>query len=413
RHDLARSTGVAVIVSSSIKIPNKWRSLITLFLPPSSQLSLHFPARPMASTNPTARPPKAPPMTSMPSTPGPDVPGGYPRNSTVFASNQWDKNAKSKSKPGLFAAAKNYLPPAVASYLPKSGATPTPNGLAPPPLNRDGSTGAVSDNFSTRAYAGSGSSRDVGTPLATPLPSDFPSPPTSPPHDTASRALSHNPYFPPAPGAGATTVESPVEKEPVVEKKVERKEVIPVPTGQSATAATPAPTASAAPADTDKLSPVSAASTTSNTNSTFSGTAPSSVSTAPSSPASPTSAGGAKKPQFVLDPLAPEPASPKSSKFANTLARLGSRRRVDTVAGAGASAPPSSFNAGSGHARARSEGGTTEFGANAANGGKGVAPKRSGSLLRTLRGEATVLAGRMRRDPGRVERGRRMMDGAN
>ncbi|KAJ7511475.1 hypothetical protein B0H11DRAFT_1899930 [Mycena galericulata] len=33
------------------------------------------------------------------------------------------------------------------------------------------------------------------------------------------------------------------------------------------------------------------------------------------------------------------------------------------------------------------------------------------SLLRTLRGEATVLAGRVRRDPGRVERGRQMIDG--
>ncbi|KAJ7511486.1 hypothetical protein B0H11DRAFT_1899942 [Mycena galericulata] len=38
-------------------------------------------------------------------------------------------------------------------------------------------------------------------------------------------------------------------------------------------------------------------------------------------------------------------------------------------------------------------------------------PVRKPSLLRTLRGEAKVLAGRVRRDPGRVEKGRRMIDG--
>ncbi|KAJ7032866.1 hypothetical protein C8F04DRAFT_1235053 [Mycena alexandri] len=390
----------------------------------------------MASTNPTARPAKAPPMTSMPSTPGPDIPGGYPRNSTVFASNQWDRSEK--SKPGLFAAAKNYLPPAVASYLPKSSATsstpaPTsPNTLSPPPINRESS--AVSEGFSTRAYAGSGSSRD--TPLATPLPSDFPSPPTADPvspHDAASRALSHNPYFPPAPGVGATTVESPVSVPvPVEEKEAEKKEVIPIPTvapsasilastGKSTTSATDV---APIPVPADKLSPVSAASastssTNSNANSTFSGTPPSAVSTAPSSPASPKSAGSTKKPQFVLSPLAGTPPdSPKSgsSKFASTLARLGSRR---SRAGPKSGAPPSAFNAGSGHARTRSEGdaagavGATEFGANAGATSKtNGTPKRSGSLLRTLRGEATVLAGRMRRDQERVERGKRMMDGA-
>ncbi|KAJ7467553.1 hypothetical protein FB451DRAFT_1401556 [Mycena latifolia] len=37
--------------------------------------------------------------------------------------------------------------------------------------------------------------------------------------------------------------------------------------------------------------------------------------------------------------------------------------------------------------------------------------KRRASLLRTLRGEANVLSGKMRRDPARVEAGRRMMGG--
>ncbi|KAF7362735.1 hypothetical protein MVEN_00622800 [Mycena venus] len=70
------------------------------------------------NTNPTARPPKPPALTSMPSTPGPEVPGGYPRNSVVFATNKWDRpSSKGKSGPGLLAATKAYLPPAVASYF--------------------------------------------------------------------------------------------------------------------------------------------------------------------------------------------------------------------------------------------------------------------------------------------------------
>ncbi|KAJ7732847.1 hypothetical protein B0H16DRAFT_1732577 [Mycena metata] len=284
----------------------------------------------MASTNPTARPAKAPPMTSIPSTPGPDVPGGYPRNSIVFASNQRDNSAKSKTKPGLFAAAKNYLPPALASYLRTcvllfdlyTRGTINPNTERP----RAPATHQGRQHWHWRcerrlqhAYAGSRSSRDLGIPPpTTPLPSDFPSPPTAEPHphDAASRALSHNPHFSPAPGAGVTTVESPVEKEPVVEKEVEKKDVFPIPSGQSATSASAAPAASTAPAPVDNLSPLSAASTNSNANSTFSDNAPTSVRTVPSSPASPTSAGGTKKPQFVLG-TTDKPAIGPRAEFAN------------------------------------------------------------------------------------------------
>ncbi|KAF7376517.1 hypothetical protein MSAN_00067700 [Mycena sanguinolenta] len=75
----------------------------------------------------TARPPRAPPLTSVPSTPGPELPGGYPRNSTVFTTNQWDHSAQKaqKGESSLFSTAKTYLsapkaylPPAVASYFP-------------------------------------------------------------------------------------------------------------------------------------------------------------------------------------------------------------------------------------------------------------------------------------------------------
>ncbi|KAJ7617696.1 hypothetical protein DFH06DRAFT_1342842 [Mycena polygramma] len=71
----------------------------------------------MASSNPTARPAKAPWLSSMPSTPGPEVPGGYPRNSVVFASNQWEKGKKGKK--GLLASTKAFLP----SYFPSSSSS--------------------------------------------------------------------------------------------------------------------------------------------------------------------------------------------------------------------------------------------------------------------------------------------------
>ncbi|KAJ7036025.1 hypothetical protein C8F04DRAFT_1258394 [Mycena alexandri] len=199
------------------------------------------------------------------------------------------------------------------------------------------------------AHAGSSSSRD--TPLAAALPSDFPSPSTPEPGSHMTRALSHNPYFPPAPGAGTTTDESPVSA-PVPEKeKAVEKEVIPIPTVApfaSILASTGKSTT------TDKLLFIS--STNSNVNSTFSAAPPSAVITAPSS-ISPKCASSTKKPQFVLSPLAGTPPdSPKSSssQFASTLARLGSRRsRVGPKSGA---APLSAFNAGSGQARARSGG---------------------------------------------------------
>ncbi|KAJ7155268.1 hypothetical protein C8R46DRAFT_1196760 [Mycena filopes] len=358
----------------------------------------------MTSTNPTARPPKAPPMTSMPSTPGPEIPGGYPRNSVVFASNQWDRSAKSK-KPGMFAAAKNYLPPVVASYFPKTPSTPTPgtDALAPPPpLNRGSS--AVSDNFSTRAYAGSQSSRDTSTPMQ---------PAAAVPEPTAAGSHAspeiHNPYFPRVPPSAAAP---PPAAKPVAEKKADG--VLPLPSV--------APFASILTSTGSKLPPPppppadahadSSAESTPNSHSTSS---PQSASTAPSSasPASPESP--AKKTRFAVEEGGASPKSgSSSSRFASTLARLGSVRKGHGRARSEGDALPAASPATGAAPATTANGGVDELGALPANGGKelegkGSKPKRTGSLMRTLRGEATVLAGRVRGDRARVERGRRMV----
>ncbi|KAJ6592553.1 hypothetical protein B0H19DRAFT_1224473 [Mycena capillaripes] len=149
----------------------------------------------------TARLPRVPPLVSVPSTPGPELPGGYPRNSVIFSTNQWDHSTAKNEKPatksngtsGLLAATKAYLPPTVASYFPlgadasntTSSSSSSNDTLSPRPgsaghtpgvaLHTPGSVTSDSD-FSTRAYAGSSSSRAASTPTQGDFPPTFPNP---------------------------------------------------------------------------------------------------------------------------------------------------------------------------------------------------------------------------------------------
>ncbi|KAF7300786.1 hypothetical protein MKEN_01303900 [Mycena kentingensis (nom. inval.)] len=268
-----------------------------------------------------------PPLTTMPSTPGPELPGGYPRDSVVFAGNKWEEvqrkrrdGAGSYFPPGL--DAKSLLPGAVASYFP-SGRTAQGSSSAPStpgpypysyPLNTDGS---VASNFSTRAFAGS-SMRGSGS--TTPVPSES--------------------------GFAQESEAAP--------------ELVQQPQPQQQTVPTSVAVADAIPA----VAPLAGISAFAHGN----------------SPAQ-------SQPQDSITP--PVPAT-KTSPRARV--RFGGHRKA---ASESTPSPPSAFTP------------TTA----PASSGTDDKPKRSTSLLRTLRGEAKVLAGKVRRDPGKVEEGRRMVRG--
>ncbi|KAK7057960.1 hypothetical protein R3P38DRAFT_2760098 [Favolaschia claudopus] len=412
------------------------------------------------TANPTARPPK-PTLTSMPSTPGMEVPGGYPRNSVVFASNQWESPA-SKSKPkrgGFLSATKAYLPAAVAAYLPSESlpATPYPDS----PLERPSSVGhtpglallhtdsSASTRFSTRAYAGSDS------PHSTPTPGDFPTPGG---RTFASRSTSYSTgprdYF------GSAAVESErkegdVSTPAVVEDPAETD----LPAETSATVeneSEPAPSSAAAIVETppklDVLpptpaSPLSATGTSDSDSNPTPGSIPSDLastpSTAPSSLLSSPPEQDADKPiqsprpsiHYTPSTADARPVVKKSgsalhragslsssgvgedgkqerARFGGAAKRFASLRRRDGVSGSGS---------GKGHRRgvsldssaasstsADSTSAPSSLSAGAAGTGK---PSRRASIMRTIRGEASVLAGRVRGDRERVERGKRIMAG--
>ncbi|KAJ7726164.1 hypothetical protein DFH07DRAFT_1001890 [Mycena maculata] len=233
---------------------------------------------------------KAPPVNTMPSTPGPQFPGGYPRNSVVFATNKWDHAGQEKDNTqgsSLLATAKTYvaapaayLPSAVTSYFPDvsasnassstnsdsdttSNADGSPNTIGVhtpyprdgPPLNTDGSMSVASD-FSTRMYAGSGSSHAL-----TSVQSDFPASSAASDSDTYTmsdaRAQQH-----PDPGSAPSSPSSE--------------------TAPPAVSAPPAAADATPLSSTASPSPISSASTPSGSGSNASG-----PSTAPSSPGSP------------------------------------------------------------------------------------------------------------------------------
>ncbi|KAJ6498877.1 hypothetical protein C8R45DRAFT_1210765 [Mycena sanguinolenta] len=429
----------------------------------------------------TARPPRAPPLTSMPSTPGPEVPGGYPRDSVVFNTNKWDSSTQ-KAQSSLFSTAKTYLsapkaylPPAVASYfraspsrsfslsislvslvpifsgLPSSAAHVDPASLDPssasaPPgspghtpgvaLHTDGS---IASDFSTHAHAGRGSSRGASA-APTPIPS-----PVDPDQTAAFVPISTgNSTAGPAPPVDAKE-ERPVSTLTVVDSPANKPSksqpadpgVVPLPsvapfssiltsTGR-ARPPTPPPKADPEPFlngnsanPTSEATPPSSAASSPSTYSTQSQSA--TASTAPSSPASP-----ATHTKFVPSAMPYGEDKDKDKGFNASMRRFTSlrgRRREG-----GAQAPPSAFT-GAGHARGASldsssaslpttaappstsaavSGSSPALGDQAQ--GQGPTMKRRHSLLRTLRGEATVLAGRVRGDKAKVDRGKRMVAG--
>ncbi|KAF7300441.1 hypothetical protein HMN09_00927800 [Mycena chlorophos] len=167
--------------------------------------------------------PQRPPLSALPSTPGPDVPGGYPRDSVVFAGNKWDRESEPRTRPqrgGML----SYLPAGVASYfhhppgsshadsdsLDNASTTSAP-GTPGVLLHTDGSIATTTSNFSTRAYAGSRSSRPSTASAATmtlPQPEPLANPSASA-NTTTDKALPTTPPSNPPP-AGA-----PLHTEPI------------------------------------------------------------------------------------------------------------------------------------------------------------------------------------------------------
>nr|GAT44507.1 predicted protein [Mycena chlorophos] len=170
--------------------------------------------------------PQRPPLSALPSTPGPDVPGGYPRDSVVFAGNKWDREEETRTRPqrgGML----SYLPAGVASYfhhppgsshadsdsVDNASTTSTP-GTPGVLLHTDGSIATTTSNFSTRAYAGSRSSRpstaSAATMTATPLP-EPPAQTSASANPTTDKALPTTPPSNPPPADAAP----PLHTEPI------------------------------------------------------------------------------------------------------------------------------------------------------------------------------------------------------
>ncbi|KAF7310169.1 hypothetical protein MIND_00390400 [Mycena indigotica] len=353
-----------------------------------------------------------PPLPTMPSTPGPDVPGGYPRTSVVFAGNRWDRPANSDASGGL--GSYFYLPKGVASYFhhpPGLSTTASVRGSAsapgtpaemggvgqlsaprtPYPLNTDGS---VASDISTRAIASeSAKASTCGpmTPVPVPVAEEIVSPPASDSGATQNTlATEDRPVEQSHPQQPAEPQPAPLPAAPAPLPAEPIPAVAPL-AGLAAFAHKPAPVDASANANTApplNAHPSPPSSPASNNTSPHG-----SPSTAPSSesPASPLARWAA-----VDDKTSPSHATP------GLLGRFASVRRGHRKT-ASESAPPSAFGALSRTPRMPSRDITGD--------GKEAAekPRRTRSLMRALRGEATVLAGRVTRDAGRVAAGRRMV----
>ncbi|KAJ6486975.1 hypothetical protein C8R45DRAFT_1214247 [Mycena sanguinolenta] len=413
----------------------------------------------MATASPTSSPPSRPAMTSEPSTPGPELPGGYPRNSVVFSSNQWDP----KGKRGLLAATRAHLPPGIASYFPTSlsSATdpaspgrPSSVGHTPGVALRPGSSRGIS-SFSTQAWADSDSSRGSLAPAAV----DFPTPGG---RTFASRLNLSTPgaqseasedYFGSAthstaassPIPGTVTQVNAVATPPVAtaetEVEIDGDEPIPAPPSAGVDAVARPSVLAVSPVSPTADSDSSTPGTTSNSGSGLS------TSTAPSSViASPQSLKSRSRPSVTYSPSTAD-ARPVVSKTGSALRNV--HRRVGSLSLSSRSSGDANGrgvkrwvslgrrgdNSNSTHTRRAASDASSEAEAARVSttispssstsaslatsppaSPSGVAPtspsatksSRRASIMRTLRGEVTVLAGRVRGDKERVERGKRM-----
>ncbi|KAJ7176329.1 hypothetical protein C8R43DRAFT_557263 [Mycena crocata] len=392
-----------------------------------------------------AHPPKAPPLTSMPSTPGPEVPGGYPRNSVVFATNKWDHRsgltAKAPSQPkSQGPAGASYFPPqpSSSSASPSLAArgnnsyTPSPPGFTPYvyPLPTDSSAISTNSNFSTEAHADTDSSRGTLTPTGSGATSNLPRAPNSYAHLTDGH--------PPTPGSGLRSHFSDDSSLPPTpdlrgsdngERATSRDSTAPAPTRDldhprtqladrgiealpsvapfaAASAFIPtrivSPETSVPPlTPSTGAIPPSANLTSSPVNSSSSGSsgtrsALSTPSTAPSSPLSASASSPKASPHSPLGNMRNIGSS--LSRFAS---RRGHRKGVSVD-----SPPPSAFGV-----RGERASLDSRVPAPAASASPTLPAAHKPSLLRTLRGEAKIISGRIRRDPARVEQGKRMVGG--
>ncbi|KAJ6592592.1 hypothetical protein B0H19DRAFT_1055299 [Mycena capillaripes] len=367
----------------------------------------------MSSTNPTARPPKAPELTSMPSTPGPQPPGGYPRNSVVFATNQWDHSAET-GKPGLLAATKAHLPQAVAAFLPPSTDLRSP-------LHRSSSAGHTPGIALYTPSSGSGngvaSDSDSSTPM--PTPGEFPTPGGRTFGARASSNLNHSTsadaerdYFGAATVAGATALE-----EEELDDTAEPLPILVHPDPAPASDLAPAPPAASL------LAAASPSSSTSNSNSSSSGSGLSNASTPSTASTTPSSLPSISSPKSLKYAPSTSPSRPSVTKagsaagFGATVRRFASvRSRARRAEEAQAQGPgDGQKEEGVEHARGvsldASASPAVESKPGATSGSSPTPPSstsspptatatakpsRRASIMRTLRGEAALLAGRVR-----------------
>ncbi|KAJ7048223.1 hypothetical protein C8F01DRAFT_1193816 [Mycena amicta] len=348
-----------------------------------------------------------PPLTSMPSTPGPEVPGGYPRNSVVFAENKWDRKGGIMS---YFPGAGSYFPDQPIS----SSQTSTPNASAPStpsgnsyPLNTDGS---VASNLSTRAVAGSSPAASSRGTL-TPVPSDFQAVPGRESVSSASdwsqaSAIGDTPTDSETEVTSAPTRQHDDESRQPAPPAALQTEAIPSVAplaGLSAFAHIHAPTAG--PKDNSKTTPTPIPA------SSLTGPRSNAPSTALSSPVSPVSV----KSKSPDQPTTSTASSRLLGRFASVHRGPGHRKAASE------STAPSAFGTGPrrGHPSAAAVLTDVELGdgvtlpslpsSTSSGPSANAKPRRTHSLMRTLRGEAKVLAGKVTRDAGKVQEGKRMV----
>ncbi|CAK5282045.1 unnamed protein product [Mycena citricolor] len=358
------------------------------------------------------RPPQAPLLSSRVSN-GPDFPGGYPRDSVVFATNAWEKPAKNPQGAaaseangmGLLSTAKSYLPQNLnignpASYFssahisaPESkkteGTGPYKDSLHtphPPSLNTDGT---VYSDFSTRAFLGSSRS-------TTPVPSDVAHASPSQPSTPGASVEAASPHVR-AETLDSNAVATPTpQQQPVVESSGPEspRQVVALPS------VAPFATAfvNSVPKSNEAQSPPVAAAQTSQP-------------PLPVSPSTSSSSSSSGRETTLSPPSSPEVAPPHHLP---THHRFTLRRKHGR---------DSNGNGATGHAK----GVSVDFAS--PSGPVPESPRRASldepqpqhhsilssqpkrSWIRNLRGEVKVLSGRMRHDQRKIEEGRKMMSG--
>ncbi|KAF7324016.1 hypothetical protein MKEN_00623700 [Mycena kentingensis (nom. inval.)] len=361
---------------------------------------------------------------SIPPTPGSvfDIPGSYPRNSTVFATNKWDPPTAGRrvvmDVASYFPAnAKAYL----ASYFAASAVNDSVEGFKekPPltpyprePLGTDGTFGgdwrhSVATSASEYSQdASPGEFPSVPSEPPTPQTAQMPAPDDSAPievhptlNDTSSPVLVTEPV-PPLAGLAAFGYKTPenvsaasITHPSEIRVEAARDNELPAPSSLFSTGAKSSPSSSPSASSCASASAAPPPGSSSQNPSPPAPASSPSVSFKPAPASDPNSAAASSKSSPTRSPTTGGSTS-LLGRIASVRARRGHRKAASEPA------PPSSFGAMRGSASTSGPSGTGSLSAES---------KRTRSILRTIRAEARVLAGKVTRDERRVEEGRRII----